>query len=98
MANARGDGGSHQVGAIEAGEKADSGIVWGGHRRGLGFMGEGGKEAGCVPLALWLMCLGRLARAAEDRVTWEALGFQMELSEGLLDTTTQHRGEAWGQV
>lgn len=61
-------------------------------------MDEGGEEAGCVLLALWLMCLGRLARAAGDRVTGEALGFQMELSEGPLDTTTQHRGEAWGQV
>lgn len=96
MAKARGDGSSHQVGAIEAREEADSGIVWGGHRLGLGFMGEGGEEAECVPLALWLTCLGCLARAAGDRMTREALGFQMELSQGQLDITTQHRGEAWG--
>lgn len=73
MAKARGDGSSHQVGAIEAREEADSGIVWGGHCLGLGFMGEGGEEAGCVPLALWLTCLGCLARAAGDRVTGEKL-------------------------
>lgn len=73
MAKARGDGSSHQVGAIEAREEADSGIVWGGHRLGLGFMGEGGEEAECVPLALWLTCLGCLARAAGDRVTGEKL-------------------------
>ena len=48
MANARGDGGSHQVGAIEAGEKADSGIVWGGDRVAwASWMREGRRQGVC---------------------------------------------------
>lgn len=93
VANAGGHGGSHQVGAIEAGRRRILGlfgevIAW------PGLHGVGG--AGCVQP--WLTCLGRLARAAGDRVTGEALGLQMELSEGPLDTTTQQRGQAWGQA
>ena len=55
-------------------------------------MGEREEEAGCMLLALWLTCLGCLARAAGDRVTREALGFQMELSKGQLPSTGERPG------